>query len=211
MRVTLPLNGLLPKPPTRHDGDLAHAHAHNVGRAAFVPRSRHGWCRAGPGSCRRSAAIRPGWRCARRPRRRTARAPRHRPGSCVRPRAGPRPSATIDARFSEAERAWSAADCETMLRLASVSLSARSRAVQRASARAASSADWRSFTLDCSSVVSKRASTWPGVTLSPRAPAPRRGPATRALTMVWSIGWVVPVKRTVSTRPRGLIVCSSAE
>ena len=120
-------------------------------------------------------------------------------------------TATIDALFSEVDRAWSAADCETMLREASVSLSARSRAVQRASARAASSADWRSLTLDCSSVVSKRASTWPLVTLSPsRTSTSARRPATRAFTMVWSIGWVVPVKRTVSTRPRGLMVCSSA-
>ena len=134
---------------------------------------------------------RPGWRCARRPRRRTAPAPRHRPGSCLATSScGSPTTATMEARFSAVARAWSAADCETMLRLASVSLSERSRAVQRASARAASSADWRSL-------------TWTAARWSRSAPAPGPGDPValahqdlgqaagdRALTMVWSIGWV---------------------
>ncbi len=46
----------------------------------------------------------------------------------------------MDARFSAVARAWSAADCETMLRFASVSLSDRSRARPARIGRAASSA-----------------------------------------------------------------------
>ena len=155
--------------------------------------------------------IRPGWRYARRPRRRTAPSPRCRRGSSGQSRAGPRRPTPSTPCFRPTTRAASSADCETMLRLASVSLSPRSRAVQRASARAASRADCRSLTLDCSSLVSKRASTWPLVTRSPsRTSTSARRPATRPFTIVWSTGWVVPVKRTTSTRPRGLMVCSSA-
>ena len=40
-------------------------------------------------------------------------------------------TATIEVLFSAVARAWSAADCETMLRAERVSLSARSRAAQR--------------------------------------------------------------------------------
>jgi glycolate oxidase iron-sulfur subunit len=50
-------------------------------------------------------------------------------------------TATIEVLFSAVERAWSAADCETMLRAERVSLSERSRDAQRSSARAASTAD----------------------------------------------------------------------
>ncbi len=50
-----------------------------------------------------------------------------------------------------------------------------------------------------------------GDAIALRAPAPRPAVRRRApFTIVWSMGWVVPVKRTTSTRPRGLMVCSSA-
>ena len=211
MRVTRPLNGRSPKPSRLYGRGLSDVAGARRRPPASGRRSRHGWCRARSRSCRRSAAIHPGWPCARRRRRRRARGPRHRPDSCARHRAGPPTTATIDVLFSAVERAWSAADCETMLRLESVSLFERSCAAQRSSARAASTADSRSLDLGLElGGLEARQHLAGFVTLSPsRTSTSARRPATRALTMVWSTGWVVPVKRTVSTSPRGLMVWTS--